>query len=249
MSLLKGLLFIALSLQPWYADQKSEAYQDRVSRYATIATGINDTVVEVACTGNQNNCQPSWKGDPDKLGYVLLTLAYQESKLARNVHAGNCGPYQCDAYKDKDGNIRHRATSLWQIQSSKAVPYDEWKELSGLDQQSTTNAAKAAYKIFFSGYSRCGSISGGISQYAGVARCDWPRAQFRTSFAERLHRNAAHYEQQNWIRSPNNSDTKVETAKIQLGQEFCTVTKQGKGLSMSCTKQGQGRSDMIAMVD
>jgi hypothetical protein len=241
MSLLKGLLFIAMSLQPWYEDQKAETHEQRGDRYATIAQGVTQTVEEVTCTGSQKtnkNCTPTWRGNPERLGYVLLTLAYQESKFARNVHAGNCGRYQCDAYKDKNGKIRHRATSLWQIQSSGLVPPKEWKMLSGLDQQSTTMAAKAAYRIFVSGYRQCGSITGGISRYAGVSRCDWPRAEFRAHFAERLLRKAKHYENNNWIRSPRNKNSEVEITDIQLGGERCLVTKQGRGLAFSCTTIG-----------
>jgi hypothetical protein len=256
MNLLKALLFIALSLQPWYKDKDTETHQDRVDRYAVISQGVTETIDDATCTGSQKHnpyCERVWIKDPDTLAFVLLTLAYQESKFAKNVHAGNCEKHQCDAYKDKDGKIRHRATSLWQIQPSVLVPPNEWETLAGLDQVSTTHAADASLRIFLAGYRQCKTVTGGISRYAGVSRCDWPHAQFRASFAERLHRKAKHYEANNWVRAPNKITSKVEIAKVQLGPEYCTVIKQGRGLAFMCAKgkgpQGTKENIRVAMED
>jgi hypothetical protein len=196
MNLLKALLFIALSLQPWYKDAKTEDPNDRAARYAVISHGVNHAVDQATCTGTYNQnpyCTPIWKGRREELAFLLLTQAYFESRFARNVHEGNCEPHQCDAYKDRHGKIRHRSTSIWQIQSTGKkgmVPLSVWTTLAGTDQASTNRAAFTAAKVLSSGYRSCRTIPGAISRYAGVARCDWPGAKYRAAFYERLLRKA-----------------------------------------------------------
>jgi hypothetical protein len=193
MILLKALLYVALSLQPWYKDVKNEDPVDRAARYGVIVKAVEEAADNATCTGSYKHnpyCEPIWKGKKEELAFLLLTQAYFESRFARNVHAGECEPHQCDAYKDRHGKVRHKATSIWQIQATGIVPRDEWKTLAGLDQASTNRAAYAAAKVLSAGYKRCKTVRGAISQYAGVARCDWPGAKYRTAFYERLLRKA-----------------------------------------------------------
>jgi hypothetical protein len=217
MNLLKALLFIALSLQPWYKDAKTEDPADRAARYAVISHAVNYAVDETTCTGSQKHnpyCKRVWRGTREQLAFLLLTQAYFESRFARNVHAGKCEPYQCDAYKDKDGKVRHRSTSIWQIQASNMVPLSEWKRLAGLDQASTNRAALTAAKIISVGYSRCRTIPGAISIYAGIPRCDWPGAKYRTAFYERMLRKARQAHKKNYKMKPKKGQPEFNIESI-----------------------------------
>jgi len=239
MNLLKALLFVAMMLQPWYKDQKTETHEQRVDRYTVISSSIVKAADSATCTGSyQNNpyCSPIWKGKREELGFLLLTQAYMESRFARNVHAGNCEKHQCDAYKDKTGKILHRSASIWQVQSTGKgglIPRSEWVALQGLDQQSTDGAAWAATKVLSSAYRQCRTIPGAISLYAGIPRCDWPRASYRNSFYERLLRKGKRAHANGYQRNPTAKDKKkdakdpVKIATITIGSETCDVTKYG----------------------
>ena len=216
MILLKALVFVALSLQPWYKDVKTEDPIDRTARYSVISHAINGAVDNATCTGSYKTnpyCTPIWKGKKEQLAFLLLTQAYFESRFARNVHAGNCEKHQCDAYKDRNGQVRHKATSIWQIQATSLVPKNEWATLAGLDQASTDRAAYAAAKVLSAGYRRCRTIRGAISQYAGVARCDWPGAKYRAAFYERMLRKAKAAHKNNYQRLPKPSVEKIASTK------------------------------------
>lgn len=46
---------------------------------------------------------------------LMLTLAIHESGLRESIRLGQYTDQQGDAYKDKDGVIRHRAWGVWQV--------------------------------------------------------------------------------------------------------------------------------------
>ena len=200
MNLLAALLYVSLILTPWYKDLQRETFQERSDRYSIIVSSTVKAAERATCTGQYANtiCKPIYHGDSMELAFTMFGLAYMESRFARNVHAGKCEAHQCDAYKDRNGNVIHRAASIWQVHVSPIVPRSEWEQLGGLDQVSTDKAAWAATRVYVHGRNRCGTMVGGISQYAGTGRCDWPEASKRAALIEHLMRKAKEGEKINY---------------------------------------------------
>lgn len=48
----------------------------------------------------------------------LVAMAIAESSLSRNVSLGIYTEHQGDSYRDKDGELKHRAWSLWQLHAN-----------------------------------------------------------------------------------------------------------------------------------
>jgi hypothetical protein len=128
------------------------------------------------------------------LGVLLVTQAYEETKLAKNVHEGQCRAYECDPTRvGRTGKVRHRARSLWQLHHVGPIE-EEWEHMVGTDFESTRAAAWAATKLLARGYRVCGSFSGAISRYAGVGTCNWSKAKRRGELVLQLRAKAQHYE-------------------------------------------------------
>jgi hypothetical protein len=184
-----AILALLLSYAPWHEDAKREAPGDRAARMAVLADGIHEATVRATCQGLEP-CTPIWPGPATELAAALARIGWFESRYASHVHAGRCRRYECDATKLKNGRIIFRATSTWQLQSSRLVPMAEWRTLAGTAQEPTSRAAWAAARVLAASYTRCAmpgqdGLVGAVSLYATGRTCRWPRAAQRVSLIRR----------------------------------------------------------------
>ena len=182
-----ALLALMLTLPAPYGQK--EDTQEREARLATVAQAIDRASRRATCADQQadGSCERVWRGSRFDLAILLLTQAYWESRLAKNVHEGKCKAYECDPYQSRHGVLLHRARTLWQLQRSDPIAED-WDRMVGADAEATTTAAWAATKLFGRAHQRCGSIEGAISLLASGSRCSWSQAAHRM----RLFRSLAH---------------------------------------------------------
>jgi hypothetical protein len=170
----------------------------RKERLSIIAQAISDASMHATCSlqYTAEDCSPVWPLRPVDLGVLLLTQAYAESRFAKNVHEGNCRPYECDPIRNANtGVVTHRARSIWQIHHIAPIE-TEWPQMLGSDLQSTTAAAWAAAKLLSRGYRACRSISGAIAAYAGLGSCYWSQANSRAKMYVSLRERASRLERQ-----------------------------------------------------
>jgi hypothetical protein len=184
-----ALLALMLSLPAPYGQK--EDTQERKARLATVAQAIDDASRKATCADQEadESCERVWRGSRLDLAMLLLTQAYWESRLAKNVHEGKCKAYECDPYQSRHGVLLHRARTLWQLQRSDPIAED-WDRMVGADAEATATAAWAATKLFSRAYQRCGSIPGAISLLAGGSRCSWSQTAQRMRLFESLARRA-----------------------------------------------------------
>jgi len=140
--MLRILLFhLLMSLPP--SKYTEESVADREARMHSVANAVADAS-EALSTGKRR----VWPGSERDLALVLTTIAWHESGFDADVHAGQCKPFQCDAVKNRAGDVvRFRAASLWQIHANAFVPQRMWQTLAGTDEDSTRRAALVAGRI------------------------------------------------------------------------------------------------------
>jgi hypothetical protein len=180
------LLLLMLALPAPYHER--EDVDSRRARLAVVAQAITDASSQATCADANAaaDCQKIWPGQPRDLALLLVTEAYWESRLARNVHEGRCREFECDPYRSSQtGKIEHRARTLWQMQYTRPID-SEWNHMVGTDLGSTRTAAWAAAKLLGSAYRACGTISGAISRLSGNGRCAWSGADRRSQLFEQL---------------------------------------------------------------
>ncbi len=175
MEFVQFILYMLLSLPPAYAD--TETWDERQARMTIVATAIDDASSQMTCTGKyapteKAPCKVRWTRSKRELAVLLVTKGWWESRFAQNVHEGNCKSYECDAEKQKDGTVIHRARSSWQIQQTGIVKGTEWEDMKGASQAATTTAATVAARALSYAHNRCKTVYGAISGY-GVASCTW----------------------------------------------------------------------------
>jgi hypothetical protein len=188
------LLLLLLGLRAHHLDREEpEARQERLG---IIADAVSDASLRATCSEQYatEDCKRHWPLSPLDLGVLLVTQAYLESTLAKNVHEGNCRSYECDPIRIVGlGQIRHRARSLWQIHRISPIE-SEWEHMQGSDLQSTTAAAWAAAKLLGRGYRACSSIAGAVTRFAGVEGCEWSEAPKRARMYTALRQRASQIE-------------------------------------------------------
>lgn len=183
MTLEAMLLGVLLTLQPWYEDAKREATADREVRLTTIANAIATATNAATCASADDGCKPKWTGAADDHALALVTLGWWESRFARHVHADKCRVLigECDA---------GRAKSVWQLQWSRLVPYEEWVTIGGLSRERTTRAAGAASRVFVMAFGRCKTFEGAFALYGTGKTCKMKSAKERAKFFVRLRETA-----------------------------------------------------------
>jgi hypothetical protein len=176
---------ILLGFQPIYGD--NESWDQRVERMTIIAQAIDEASSKSTCSDKYNvpGCTPDWPADKKSLALLLVTTGYWESKFAKNVHEGKCKTYECDAYR-VNGNVRHRARSLWQIQKTPLVTMQEYSKMNSSSLESTTMSAIVATRHLSLGMKRCNTLVGAMSMYATSSTCGWRGAKIRNSFYEKI---------------------------------------------------------------
>ncbi len=183
------LLLLMLGLPAPYHEH--ENVESRRARLGVIAQAITDASSRATCSDPRmaGECEKIWPGKQRDLALLLVTEAYWESRLALNVHEGNCREFECDPYRSRHGSVVHRARTLWQMQYTRPIE-SEWNHMVGTDLASTRTAAWAAAKLLASAYRGCGSISGAISRLSGNGRCVWSGADRRIKLFEHLQRES-----------------------------------------------------------
>ncbi|MGC4070288.1 MAG: hypothetical protein QM784_37620 [Polyangiaceae bacterium] len=184
------LIYIMMGLPAHHLDHEDS--DARLARLSIIGEAVADVSAAATCSSadTASQCQRIWPGTSLELGVLLVTQAYSESRLAKNVHEGNCRPYECDPVRIAGtGEIHHRARSLWQIHHILPIE-EEWERMSGANFASTRAAAWAAAKLLSRGYRACGTFVGAISRYAGVNGCHWSEAKQRSKLFEQLRARA-----------------------------------------------------------
>lgn len=188
---------ILLGLPPAYTD--SETWGRRSARMHDVASAIHTASSWATCSGDYRRtddypCDRRWARSQRDLALLLVTLAWWESRLARNVHEGRCQPWECDATRLANGTIYHRARSLWQVQRTSHVHGTEWADMVGTGERPTGIAAVVASRALGASLGRCRTIEGAIASYAG-AGCTWRHAGDRALFWRRLRArsNSEHY--------------------------------------------------------
>lgn len=179
------ILMVLLSLPASYLD--GELPEERTDRMEVVAQAVHDASARATCTGrfaDYVDCKPVWPGTRKDLVLMLITKAWWESRLARNVHEGKCRRHECDATLI-NGVVIHRARTIWQMQKTGLVQKDEWDTMVGTDFEATRTAAWVAARILSMGKRKCGSPFGTLSFY-GRSRCNWSGAYNRVRLFRKL---------------------------------------------------------------
>ena len=177
MSLIKIVLSVLLTFPPYYLDKETKT--ERSDRMETIAMAVVSVADQATCqedfkSTKEKKCTKFWHGSRDSLIALLLTQGFNESRFSKNVHEGKCKKYECDPYKDRNGEIVHRARTSWQIQQHlHSEKY--WDSMVGVTYQPTRIAAGVAATILFNSYSKCKGVKGAIAMYATGQHCSWVR--------------------------------------------------------------------------
>jgi hypothetical protein len=117
---------VSTEMAPGYAPETDEQRSERV---ALIDAAIAVEAFESAKTSPL---------DARTLAAATKTKWHGESRFAHAVHAGDPGRY---------GSDEGRSRCLGQIQASGLVQPVEWRELAGLDEESTRRCARATMRV------------------------------------------------------------------------------------------------------
>jgi hypothetical protein len=170
------------SLPPWYEDVNEEGRNERLTVIAeSEAAGVGRAMAPT-CGDPTPFCRPYWSGDAVVLVAGVTAEGFWESRFSRHVHEGRCKPWECDAWKRRDGTVLHRSRSSWQIQGW----HRDWGAMLGADLEPTTRAAGAAAQLVAVGLNTCGSKLGAVTRYAGLGGCSWAGGTGRVRTWEQL---------------------------------------------------------------
>lgn len=159
-----------------------------LSRARVVAQAIDSAALEATCSGpwaSADWCRVAWPGTRVELAAVLIVQGTRESAFAENVHAGMCGPRQCDSVRI-GGQLVFLAVSPWQLHRSRLVPERVWSALAGTELVPTQNAAYATARVLGAGYRACGDLSGGFAMAARGSGCRWVGAARRVAAVRRV---------------------------------------------------------------
>lgn len=170
---LYGLILAALMALPGVRDE---------GHLADVASGIVGATLQATCSGDwasTDDCVPTWRGRPEELAALLITIGYWESKFLARIGKGRCEKWECDAYKGLDGKIYHRARGYFQVQASTAITMYEWNNMWGSGEYRAFVASSTAARLLGRHHASCKTVQGAISGYATGGRCSWRQAGAR----------------------------------------------------------------------
>lgn len=116
-----------------------ETESEELARLERLSRGFAHAVVPYA-DGK------GWTGS--ELAMAILILTNEETRFDERIHAGTGHPVW--------NEDRGLAKCLGQIHASRLVPEDEWKTLSGTDEESTARCADATARVWVSVAKQCG---------------------------------------------------------------------------------------------
>lgn len=158
MNLASAILVVLTSLPRHFSDA-DEPREDRIERLGIVANSIESAVNLATCTNQPRECLPLYHGRIELAG-VLVSMGFMESTFARHVHAGECGPHECD---------KGRAVGLWQIHRRTAWDDSTWASMSGID--GTESSAVVVASLMATNIKECKSIAGAFGRYATGHGC------------------------------------------------------------------------------
>lgn len=163
------LSLVAQLMNPLNEETDSKQY-----RAGIIAHAITSSVDRATCYGYDYTCDAIWGVGRVKLAAMLIAKAYKETRFDRSVHSGECGPHRCGAYRDRNGELRFRSVTLWQLEKPPTMTRAEFEGLVGIGEVETSRAAWMATRLLASGWYACKRHeAGAFSYYATGGRCDW----------------------------------------------------------------------------
>jgi hypothetical protein len=185
--MLRAILFQILMSLP-ASTHTPEAPEARQERMEVVARAVADASEELA--------RKRWPGPAQEVALVLTTIAWHESGLDLDVHAGRCKDHQCDPYR-KNGVVLHRAASLWQLHTNKIVPPKVWATIAGTDEESTRRAAFFAGSLASGARGMCAKKHRGgdwlamtFAAYGTGYTCHTESAKLRVATFHRFSRKA-----------------------------------------------------------
>jgi hypothetical protein len=221
------ILFILVGLQPSYLDGETE--EERVIRLSSVAIGIDVATARATCAEGYDvpECEPIWPRTRRELAFLLITKAWWESRIARNVHENKCRRWTRDdgievGECDYDNKRRiFKARTVWQMQRTR-LSAPEWKVMVGTSVKATTAAAWAATKNLAYHHERCGeTIIGAISGYSGAGHCRWRGAGRRYVWYRKLEK--AHPVPSHLEESPERLRARRERPRAEPGQLITAI--------------------------
>ena len=126
-------------------------------------------------------------GGDARLGALLVSVGFHESRFVDRIQAGQCRRYECDSFVLPSGEVRFRARSFFQLHRHAAASGDEWRRTTGLATENVSTAAAVAARVLSKGLRACGSSPGAVAYYA-TGRCRWSGARSRVALAQRVER-------------------------------------------------------------
>ena len=177
-------IFSVLSDLPrFYIQDKDEDQVSRDIRLSRLAVSVDRAVQKHKPRGVSGR----------QMAAVLMTIAYMETRLAKNVGIGRCDlmpkGQQCDSGKAKT------YFQLWEV----ACPAVWADGIVPGSQEELDIAASCAARLYTSAFNRCanknpdGNWAGGFSGYRSID-CDWrPENAYQGPKARADYMNGVHY--------------------------------------------------------
>jgi hypothetical protein len=182
----------AVALPQAYYERGVEAPEERAQRLSELGQGFALAAEKATCTGQPSPCKRWWPGSARELGGLLLTQAWFESRLARNVQHGACLPKQCDPARDRrTGEVFFQSLGPLQIKKSLLVPEPIWMGLAGPGVEPMVLSGLAGTRMLWAARQRCARlgrdwVEATIAGYATGNACEWAGAAERAAFFRRL---------------------------------------------------------------
>lgn len=154
-----------------------------------VSTGIVSAAAEATCTLDWSYadwCKPRWTLSREELEAALITVGYWESRFLARIGRGECRKNECDAYKDVQGRIHHRARGFYQVQRTGLIKNQEWHDMVGTGAWNYFTASSVAARVLASNRAWCKSPHGMFSGYARGGYCSWRGAGVRTVFFHKV---------------------------------------------------------------
>lgn len=155
-------VFYILSHWVRHKSDVDEAEADRAARLQTTSESVAVVCDHAVCYGRGRECRAVYHDRAECAG-GLIVLADIESGFAEHVHAGKCGPRECDG---------GRAVGLWQTHRVWAWNDLQWASLRGYSLAATSATAAITARFLAGGVGRCGTLAGSFGLYQSGHRCN-----------------------------------------------------------------------------
>jgi hypothetical protein len=162
-----------------------ETLPEKEVRMHVIATAITHAVDRATCYEHDYTCDSIWGNGRVKLAAMLVTKAYHETRLDRDVHEGRCSRYRCGMHRDpRTGEWSPQSITLWQLERPPTMTVERFRALAGAGLPETYAAAWQATVRLAAGWYVCKSReAGAFSHYATGNHCTWKGGGARSAMS------------------------------------------------------------------